>query len=386
MSEPVPFAGRATEARRLPLGYDSVMSISGATGATPPLVEMKVQPITSLADVDDEWRALAVQSANLFATWEWADVWWRHFGHGRRLRLAACRAHDGRAIVILPLYSWRTKPLHVLRFLGHGPGDQLGPIFGQDDLQAAQLALRSHLDGIDHSVFLGEHLAEDQGWETAMGARRLSQTGAPVLRFHGRTWDEIVQSRSANFRQQLRRRERALARAHDVRFSLAEDPQALPKQLDVLFALHAERWGSRSKFMQAQAFHCDFAATALANGWLRLWIMELDGVPAAAWYGFRFAGAESYYQGGWGSRWERSSVGSVLLAHTIREAAKDGMAEYRFLQGDEAYKYRFADEHARLDTVVRPHGLPANVAVAAAVGLLRTARARHAVSALLGRQ
>ena len=360
------------------------MSISLAAALRPSSLVAQIERIPVLGDARDEWRALALASGNIFATWEWAETWWRHFGHGRPLRLLACRGADGRMLAILPLYSWRTKPLHVLRFLGHGPGDQLGPIADAADLRAAQQALRYELDSSGWSVFLGEQLPGGDGWAEALTAQPLARTGAPVIRLRGRTWDEILQERSSNFRQQVRRRERALTREHDVRLHLTKDAETLPQHLHSLFTLHAERWGAGSDFLQAKAFHRDFAQQALAHGWLRLWIMEVDGAPAAAWYGFRFAGVESYYQGGWGSRWARSSVGSVLLAHTIREATQDGMREYRFLQGDESYKYRFADEGKGLETVIRARGLPGRAVVAAGLRLRGYAVGRRAISAMLG--
>ncbi len=72
----------------------------------------------------------------------------------------------------------------------------------------------------------------------------------------------------------------------------------LQDDLTVLFALHRARWGEGSPFLRFEAFHREFAAVALERGWLRLWFLELDDRPAAAWYGFRFAGVESYYQAG----------------------------------------------------------------------------------------
>jgi CelD/BcsL family acetyltransferase involved in cellulose biosynthesis len=76
---------------------------------------------------------------------------------------------------------------------------------------------------------------------------------------------------------------------------------------------------------------------------LRLWRLELDGVPVAAWYGFRFGDTEFAYQSGRDPTHEREGVGLVLLAHTIRESLEQGIRAYRFLRGGEAYKAHFAD-------------------------------------------
>jgi CelD/BcsL family acetyltransferase involved in cellulose biosynthesis len=199
----------------------------------------------------------------------------------------------------------------------------------------------------------------------------LRRTGSPVLRFEGKSWDELLASRSANFREQVRRRERKLAREHDLNYRLCDDPERLDDDLGVLFRLHLARWSDTGAWYSeaAEAFHREFAARALGRGWLRLWLLELDGRPAAAWYGFRFAGAELYYQAGRDPEWERSSVGFVLLAHSIRAAAEDGLDEYRFLEGNEGYKYRFASEDQGLETIAIPRGLRGRTAVAAAATL-----------------
>ena len=115
-----------------------------------------------------------------------------------------------------------------------------------------------------------------------------------------------------------------------------------------------------------RSFHREFARCAFERGWLRLWFLEIDGDPVAAWYGFRFGEAESYYQSGRDPAWDRSSVGLVLLAHTIREAMGDGMREYRLLRGGESYKDRFATADPGLQTVARPRGVLGTVVLGGA--------------------
>ena len=84
----------------------------------------------------------------MFGTWEWADTWWRHFGEGGELRT---RLVPGKAI--LPLYVSRTGPFRLLRFIGHGHADELGPVGGPDDREAAAGALREALADDGHHLF-----------------------------------------------------------------------------------------------------------------------------------------------------------------------------------------------------------------------------------------
>jgi hypothetical protein len=83
----------------------------------------------------------------------------------------------------------------------------------------------------------------------------------------------------------------------------------------------------------------------------------VDGEPVAAVYGFRVSDTECYYQAGRDQRWDHYRVGFVVLAHAIREAANDGMSEYRLLRGDEEYKQRFETHDPGLETVGVSSGL-----------------------------
>ena len=312
----------------------------------------RIEPLHDLSEIDHaEWDQLARQSGNVFATREWITTWWEVFGGQGSLLSFGCREPSGRLVALLPMYLRRGE----LRFLGHGLADSLGPVCAPGDRPAAADAMRRvlHESQVLFDRFIGDDLPVQEGWGPALGAQTVSRTSSPVLRAGGRDWSSFLETRSANFRQQTRRRERRLVRAHALRYRLADDASRLDADLDELVRLHEARWAgvSRSFAGERATFHHAFAARALERGWLRLWIAELDGSPAAAWYGFRYAGAEWYYQAGRDRRYDPLSIGFVLLAHTIRTALDDGVQEYKLLRGDESYKLRFANDDAPLETV-----------------------------------
>jgi CelD/BcsL family acetyltransferase involved in cellulose biosynthesis len=330
-------------------------------------------------DVDNgEWRELALDVGNVFGTPEWIATWWRHFGSGRPLLATECRADDGRLVAVLPLQEWKRSPLRVLRFLGHGPGDALGPICRSEDRPAVAAALQGMLQESNAALCVGENVPADEGWSALLGARVVEEEGSPVLDLNGSSWDALLESWSKNLRSQVRSRERKLAREHDLRFRLADDAELLHRELDLLFALHRARWPDGSGFGRAEAFQREFAALAFARGWCRLWLLEVDGEARAAWYGFRFANTESYYQAGRDAAWDPYHVGFVLLAHTIREAATDGAREYRFLRGGEEFKYRFATRDPKLETIVLARGLRGRAALQLALRAPRSVLRRAA--------
>ena len=316
--------------------------------------------MSELAALEEDWRSLAERGRNIFATWEWADAWWRHFGEGRELRVR----HEPGSFV-LPLFVQRQGPFRLLRFVGSGNSDEVGPV--GDDARAAA-AFAKVVEERGFHLFLGDEMAP--GWGERLGAKVVERTSSPVVELSG-SWDDYLAGRSANFRSQVRSAERRLE-DRGLSYRLAT-PGSLNADLDTLFWLHRARWPGSHWFAEAEAFHRDFAAIALDRGWLRLWILELDGTPAAAWLGYRFARVESYYQAGRDPALQRERVGFVLLAHTIREALQDGMSEYRLLRGDEPFKYRFATGDPGLETLARPNGVVGRIALA-----LRSVRRRHA--------
>ena len=72
----------------------------------------------------------------------------------------------------------------------------------------------------------------------------------------------------------------------------------------------------------------------------RLWLttLDVDGQPAAAWYGFAWGDTVYFYQGGRDPRWERESVGLVLMGLMIQRAIERGYVRFSFLRGDDSYK------------------------------------------------
>ena len=332
---------------------------------------MRFEELGELEPLRADWQRLADAAGSPFSTFEWAETWWRHYGGDRPLHLVRVSdADSGAAVAILPLYRARPRP-RMLRFVGHGMADQLAPVCAPEHAADAAAALASVLsDGIGRwQVLIADRLPGEGGWPERIGGRVLDSTPSPVLDPGGMGFDDWLKSRSKNFREQVRRRERKLAKAHELTYRLTEDPDRLDADLTTLIELHRARWGgdSRSFEDRREAFHRDFARAALERGWLRLWTLELDGRPAASWLGYRFGGAEWYYQAGRDPALERENVGFVLMAHTIRAALDDGMREYRLLLGGEGYKDRFANADNGLHTVMLGRGA-AGRALAAAAG------------------
>src|SRR3954471_10735607 len=138
----------------------------------------------SLDEARADWQRLAERTGNFFSTWEWADAWVRHLGNGRELKLHACRTPGGEVAAILPLCLSRSRPARILRFAGHGPAHELGPVCDPADREAAGLALAELLPTLGFDAFVADRV--QPGLAPATGGRGLRSEPSPVLPVRGR--------------------------------------------------------------------------------------------------------------------------------------------------------------------------------------------------------
>jgi len=247
----------------------------------------------------DDWSRLSEESGNIFLTWELADAWWRHLGAGREPVFGSVR-RDGRTVAVLPLHRGG-RPLRTLRFVGAGVADQVGAICAPGDLPAAAGELRRMLGEVPHDLFLADPVDGAEGWSALLGAEPTVHEASPGIEIETSDWDEFLAGRTANFRQQAGKYERWLVRDHALSYRFTSDGAQLERDLDLVFELHTRRWGAGTTEFQQEpmrSLHREFARAAFERGWLRIWIAELNGRPAAAWYGFRFGDADWAYQSG----------------------------------------------------------------------------------------
>ncbi len=304
-----------------------------------------VDPLGDLDEARALWERLEAAALNPFATWMFADVWMRHVGGDRPLRLATVSV-DEQVVALLPLLEVGSE----LRLVGYGDADLLGPVGAPASHLVALTALRDYVAEERARLIVDDVTAGSANW---LGGEVVRRTPSPVVDLPEAGFEALLASRSAKLRGRVRNQENRLARDHTMRVR-AVTPETLERDLETLFALHNARWSNTTTVFSGPrvALHREFARRALERGWLRLRLLELDGCPAAATYGLRVDDAEWFYQTGRDPAYDRESVGSVLFAATIRAACEEGAREFRMLRGDERYKLSWATDDAAVETVL----------------------------------
>jgi CelD/BcsL family acetyltransferase involved in cellulose biosynthesis len=348
----------------------------------------RIQLVTEISEVTAlaaDWRALAERRGNAFLTPEWFLAWLRHSGRGWNPHVVVARTRRGTLRGLLPLVSSKSNGRRELRVCPIG--DSFHPVADARDEEAVAIAVAPAVAPPDRalpSLLLENVDAEGVWWRALARASPAplatvdrNEATLPFTELAGLSWDEYLAGRSRQLRSQLGRKLRSLRREHDVRFRRTRRSDEVPADLATLFRLHDARWAERSDSSALadpaiRAFHLEFARAALERGWLRLSVMEVDGVPIAALYGWLIGGRWSYYQAGFDPAWSRHSPGFLLLAETIRQAIEDGASEYDMLRGDDAFKRRFATSSRTTRTILlAPRGHQAHISAAAGVRLRR---------------
>lgn len=150
---------------------------------------------------------------------------------------------------------------------------------------------------------------------------------------------------SRNLRQQVGRGLRAAASAGGG-LEVATDPARVVALLDVLMALHVERFGDTSAVFatpERQQFHRNVAHRLAGEGAARIYRLE-GGHPigdAALLYAFRLGNRLFYYAMGMAPQ-VNGSPGRTVLGAAILAAADEGLSEFDLLRGSHDFKLRFS--------------------------------------------
>ena len=309
------------------------------------------------------WRSVATESgqASPFLSHEWFGCCWRATGPGRRPEVLLVEDSAG-AVAIVPLVRWSAR-LHGLpaRFLGmlNAPDTAFADwlIVGRSEpvIEAvlADLARRRDWDVLALYALpatsltlkvLHAWLPGHYRWQPVTPLR------SPYLNTAG-TWDEFWSGTSQRFKKTVRNVRNRLAKAGTVS---VEEHRAVSPDSSVfadLLAVSGRSWKAQRKLAIATmpgmpGFFRDLTAHASARGWLRLWIMRLDGRPVASEYQLEADGRVHALRADIdASLPDDLSPGTHLTAEIVRALfARESVYEYDMGLGDNDYKARWASD------------------------------------------
>lgn len=328
-----------------------------------------VTHLSEFAALADEWNALLEKcpSNSIFLTWEWLFTRWKYLPERRHLHIVTVR-EQGRLIAVAPLAirPWqfrRLLPFRTFAFLGmDAVGSDYQDIFIDMAHEAKALSELARYFS-EHRLIVEFSRVKRASAQVKGLASPLAQCGwrqfdnaadvCPYIELRGETWVSYLAHLGAEHRYNVNRRLRNLSKQGTVDFIQVQTDAERIDALQLLVALHNLRWRERggSGAFASQAlrdFHDEFSRIALARGWLRLFVLRLDGKPVAVWYGFYHDSVFHFYQSGFDTQFNKFSVGLVIMALAIQRAIAEGARGLDLLLGDESYKFLWARQQSEL--------------------------------------
>ena len=310
----------------------------------------------SFSALNSLWNDLLSRHAsrNIFLTREWQEAWWDEFGNDADLRLLTIGAPDS-PLGIAPMQLQGDR----LSFLGETD------LFDYHDFIPADPAFYPvFFDCIESEPWRTLDLVSVPGWSPtfdllpqAAVARGYAVTVeqedlVPGVTLPG-SWDDYLAALRKKDRHELRRKLRRLESAGAVEMRLA-DAATLDGDLRIFQEMMAESREEKRDFLSPE--RAAFFERAMHRmhdaGWLRLFLLMLDGEAVAAVVSFDYAGRRFLYNSGYRHGYSHLSVGLMLKALCIRDAIERGLTYFDLLRGDEPYKYHLGAADMAIHRIV----------------------------------
>lgn len=257
----------------------------------------------------DEWNQLAVRlGGDIYVSYDWCEVWWRHYGKNRLLRLFVFR--DGDALVgIAPFFieSLRLGPVKV-RIAKRVGADFALQLFSlpieSSHASAAYTEIAQALIGREKcdAVWFGLMPGDD---ETLPALRAASQSvsaiatiardapSSPHILFRlPDSFEAYIASLDKRQRQNYRRDVNLLKKSFTTSAVTLKSPEEAPAAFESFVKLHHEQWRAEGKLGHfgdwpgSSQFNADLVARLSQLGQFRMMNMVADGHVVSSQYSF----------------------------------------------------------------------------------------------------
>ena len=157
-----------------------------------------------------------------------------------------------------------------------------------------------------------------------------------------RTWESYLQMLAGKQRHEIRRKLRRLNEAGEIRFRIIERPDEISENMDTFFSMFKASRPDKSEFLTDPmvSFFLLLAQRMAQQGFLRMFFLDIDRVPAAGVMCFDYNDTIFLYNNGYNPQFSNLSPGFLSKVYSIRNSIDQGKLRYDLLKGDEGYKKR----------------------------------------------
>jgi CelD/BcsL family acetyltransferase involved in cellulose biosynthesis len=282
----------------------------------------------------------------LFVLPLWLKTWWDTFGENHDPEILA-GYREGKLIGLAPLHIQG----ETARFIGgENVCDYQDMIVASNHCHEFLNAILAHLNKKRiQSLQLGT-LRPDSTSLTQLP--NLAEQMGYAVEFHPvafsyeiilpNTWESYLYMLKGKQRHEIRRKLRRLNEAGNVKFRVIERLDEIYEAMDTFFSLFKASRPDKSEFLteQMMSFFRLLAQRMAQQGFLRLFFLDIDQVPAAGVMCFDYNNTLFLYNNGYNPQFSHLSPGFLSKVYSIRDSIEQGKLRYDLLKGDEGYKKR----------------------------------------------
>ncbi|MGL6194522.1 MAG: GNAT family N-acetyltransferase [Thermoguttaceae bacterium] len=324
-----------------------------------------VNDVETFHNIREKWNSLADASAypNIFTTWEWSFLWWKHFGQpaGNNhwelfILLVESNETEPELLAIFPFY--RIKKEKNLNWLGYGArpcAEYLGPIIKKEMVSEVVEATMEFLTDNPqqwNSIFFEDYALDDSGtvaFASSLKERFLFRSAVGEPRYYiplPNSYDEYLKTLS----QHNRKRKKERINQAKSRYNAALTP-VQSAECDAGFATLVELTTlARDKHRQKNPYdsssyfglHHDLVTTLLPQGKVNLMLLTFESKPASLWYVYLYHEKCYAHQQGHDTSL-KGSPSDVALQMLLMYLIENGYKEFDFLRGGEWYKTSYTE-------------------------------------------
>ena len=328
-----------------------------------------------IAELQPEWDRFAEENdGDLFSTFDWCRIWWRHYGDGRSLEIHLFK-EAGRLVGVFPFFreTLRLGPVGVrlIRLVGCDHSvTTCGFVMNPDRVTQVVTKLMEQVSqgpawdmihlGPLPGYFRGRDGAADAFADHPAVGRVLSiADGGPHIVFDlPESYKAYLSKLTSHERNNIRSRKRKLEKGHTLLESTASADD-VPSWFDSFVEQHQRQWQAENQLGHfrdwpgSEEFHRETAMTMAAMSRLRLLRLEVDTRAAGFQYNYRFGRRIFWVLGSrdHDSYWDQFSLGRYLHCTTVERAIAEGATQIDAMRGMYDYKLQLGGTLLKLQSI-----------------------------------
>jgi CelD/BcsL family acetyltransferase involved in cellulose biosynthesis len=344
-------------------------------GNPQPMITIKRIDALEFESMAAPWNDFVSASTNdnIFLRYEWLMSWWKAFETTDRTFYFLIALDDRQAIVgAFPLQIVERRcgflfSVKMLQFIGRGAFDEQEteyntfmmpptlPGFEQDVYMEMANYIDLHRNEWD-IVILGNLLSEhtstgilENEFKRKFELVRMDQGNNYVIKLSP-SYEGFLKAISRNQRRNLLRRSKRVQKDFDARFSIVSQQDEIEGYLESYYVLVRQRhnWVPNPA---KEAFLHSLCRNLAAAGWLRCYVLLLDGIPSATIFGFHYNKKYYAYKAAFNPQFFSVSPGTALYAFAIQNEIEQGSEELDYLIGEYAYKEYWSNDVRKIDYI-----------------------------------